>query len=1540
MAELNRAKETLLDPGLKQKYDNGELHDTGDEDSDDDDGPVATYDAQLSSGVRCSEAFRTLLDEFRRKATTPGFLPLDPRPAVSAAAASLATDVSTRASWLLDQLSRQDAESVRSGDSSNAASDGDGGPGPGTVMRDVLELEAFCQAGRWDGGGLALKLESFSAQQLKAAAAQLALKYVDPNNLPAQFAAGLVVIQARAALTTCGSRGVGEFVASLNHAAIRAGPACDSIAEASAVFFGKPWVQAVFSSAYADELARLASSPVGGLLFDFVVTAFPDELPPSPPWIRQPGVSMLRVLHKVERAISKRLAHSDPLEAAFSYIDASQIAPTLGSTAHCFVLALERLSEVVKRAVAGRSCGDGRGKGAASSTCYKGDRQKSTDDSFDTQVQKARQMTADPLHVSDNQWQGPPASASATATVARVGVQHTSAAAGVGAQHTEAKLTGVQTTEAELKADVAAVVLLMGELVKVVYSLAEHSLSIPAELMLLQSSAGLLLSTSEIFFSAFPCTGEPGVVGGLLGIVIGRATELTVVWPVAPAPVPSVLQWFLYEEYYACPTLKQMLTEFTHPSSAAQQHGCSRVRALYYSFVACWQGYLEGDAEAARVLLLEELLQRHGWSMNDVSNLISGVTLSEDHAPFVARTREGWQPGLSSPAADLALGSPLRAVEDARLVRFVDGLEITLSGDDIGKFKLLLDKVPRQKMAINVAAISLTGTGPFAITVRTTNGSTWVVQRSAAELAAFSKSLSVDDKFEAWIRSKTQYAVTAASITGSKVIDGVRWYDIDCEGAWQTRDGQQVSILEQMGWSMQARYSQLRDVCFDPSLESLENASQAKTQFPGRLYLPFWPFNDPDKLYHERQTKLQQWLCTMLLSSTSDNGGNMQLFHQLLKTNENGGASPPTPDKANAANLCEWLLKLCDGPPQEQQQFTLLRELLQGQDGRDQVLQSCDDALLSQKDVDLAIQTGGLGVVFTLNPPTPESMNDHAPIDMRYHPAQQCVFSPAEWQDSTALQTELQCDYVLKELTTFIEVSAHAPFNQRAPGIDSGMFTRLPPELLQYLREPLADRARYERSSAMSAKGCAHRFWIEADPVPILVVEDDGNQRIYCAEPRMRVLQHLLKHSPDGSVADDDTPENDELHAEAEFARRLTEKYDEVARYFPEFQRLREIAKLCALSTRLHGYSRGFAHIFETLTVEGVKPDVVMQLGHIREQITQWPICTESRVQELVDECLRQNGVSRWSSNLAPGEIGRIERHSQDQLRAAESDTARQIAELLGVSNHTQLVRKWLDDGPSHSQGLVDVASIPALAKKKGQCKRAVTTFAAQGIDISNTEGVDFAPHRLGKCSWVPAVISTCALARAAQHRVYGGVNLMRGCWDVSSDGGGSGGGSSGGSGGGSSGGSGGGSSGGGGSGGGSSGGSGGGSSGSGVNIQCDSKIAQRLVNKLGSDHIAKACEDKGRVDTAHRVGLTQVTETLKHGSLMQVMRPEDRSDGNTYYRFDHHCSITKNGKRIPGRCEVGITQAPDGQTQVTHAFFSVKFYHCDSRGFRCERPW
>ena len=95
----------------------------------------------------------------------------------------------------------------------------------------------------------------------------------------------------------------------------------------------------------------------------------------------------------------------------------------------------------------------------------------------------------------------------------------------------------------------------------------------------------------------------------------------------------------------------------------------------------------------------------------------------------------------------------------------------------------------------------------------------------------------------------------------------------------------------------------------------------------------------------------------------------------------------------------------------------------------------------------------------------------------------------------------------------------------------------------------------------------AHRFLIESSDVPYKLVNcgESGEEiHVHLGSVQMKVKKHLLIKDNKGNLIDAPEDESD-ISLEAVFAKEFTKHYDEIGVYFPEFLRLRELAKLATI---------------------------------------------------------------------------------------------------------------------------------------------------------------------------------------------------------------------------------------------------------------------------------------------------------------------------------------------------------------------------------------
>lgn len=222
-------------------------------------------------------------------------------------------------------------------------------------------------------------------------------------------------------------------------------------------------------------------------------------------------------------------------------------------------------------------------------------------------------------------------------------------------------------------------------------------------------------------------------------------------------------------------------------------------------------------------------------------------------------------------------------------------------------------------------------------------------------------------------------------------------------------------------------------------------------------------------------------------------------------------------------------------------------------------------------------------------------------------------------------------------------MSAQAPFEIKQAA--DGFLKALPTDLKEFIM----------MKKSTSDYGKVHRFWIENGDIPFYNNMDDNGKITYeFYYTSMQIKKHLMKknshvskdilfmkvvklakmfngfYSQQGELVDDFDDSEDELtddsedesdkeinrskkkiSAAARFARRLTQYYDLIGSIFPVLLRLRELAKLSAISTILKNIYIKLEESKTEVTVP--RNDVNRMLDDIRSQIT-YPICTESKV--------------------------------------------------------------------------------------------------------------------------------------------------------------------------------------------------------------------------------------------------------------------------------------------------------------------------------------
>lgn len=162
-------------------------------------------------------------------------------------------------------------------------------------------------------------------------------------------------------------------------------------------------------------------------------------------------------------------------------------------------------------------------------------------------------------------------------------------------------------------------------------------------------------------------------------------------------------------------------------------------------------------------------------------------------------------------------------------------------------------------------------------------------------------------------------------------------------------------------------------------------------------------------------------------------------------------------------------------------------------------------ALLTVADFQEMLRHGVSAAYFSLDPVDPK---------MRYHPFNNMVFSPSNLEDTGFLQVMFLCDYILKFFTMGQEVLANEPYETRS-------LHKLIENLPDHLKRIITD---YQESHISEN---IHRFWIEAEEIPLGITEaqNSGIKRYALGEMKMVVKKHRMERDRNGNLVDVDEAE-------------------------------------------------------------------------------------------------------------------------------------------------------------------------------------------------------------------------------------------------------------------------------------------------------------------------------------------------------------------------------------------------------------------------------
>ena len=419
---------------------------------------------------------------------------------------------------------------------------------------------------------------------------------------------------------------------------------------------------------------------------------------------------------------------------------------------------------------------------------------------------------------------------------------------------------------------------------------------------------------------------------------------------------------------------------------------------------------------------------------------------------------------------------------------------------------------------------------------------------------------------------------------------------------------------------------------------------------------------------------------------------------------------------------------------------------------------STDSDMFNMEDVADVLTGGIISSFFTLNQPD---------FDLQSHPFQEMLYAPKALARTNYLATLLHADYDLKQISMDTEVNSQPPFEMRSAR--EGFMKRLP-NRLRSMFESISERKNANRGFDSTA----HRFWIEAGEL-VYDKEVSGNIiTIRFRDIKMCVKKHLLKTTEEGELVDDENDKGHDDSPEAEFARVFTDNYDEIGRYFPELLRLKELLKLGAISYHIQNLYLGLEDAKQNIEID--RQEIVDYLIGIEDKVT-YPIDTSDKLDEMVTECLRNNGVTR--SQVSWSELNRVETDFKRQLKEADDEVFAKI--LSAVSNSVSIpesslrgfVFEWLTYGYRTQliDYIVEIMKNKQVVKLDKICQTVKRMDVKINLDRQEKEDMS----STGECVWVPA-----AFKHGERHKVYGGVNLglniKQGSSGSGSDGNGSGG--------------------------------------------------------------------------------------------------------------------------------------------------------------------
>ncbi|XP_054152507.1 uncharacterized protein LOC128951282 [Oppia nitens] len=397
------------------------------------------------------------------------------------------------------------------------------------------------------------------------------------------------------------------------------------------------------------------------------------------------------------------------------------------------------------------------------------------------------------------------------------------------------------------------------------------------------------------------------------------------------------------------------------------------------------------------------------------------------------------------------------------------------------------------------------------------------------------------------------------------------------------------------------------------------------------------------------------------------------------------------------------------------------------------------DSVIDLNDIDEilgnCIDHGTLSIIESSN-------NDSNGVQLAYLPFNQIKCNPNSMYNSNYMHSLFDAINLLHMLVIDTEISTRKPFDVRS--IPS---TVLPKQLREKLQIVHDTTNSYDHNySFMIEPG--HLYYDE-------LIENNNNKRIVkfgtCS---MHVHACSDAHNSQYNDANNNNNNNNQITHEEQYAKQFSKHYNEIGKHFPIYRRLGELLKLSAVSLILKSVYRERELAKQTIHVDSGR--VRQLLGEMRPKFA-YPINTESKVNELFNNTLRDNGVhSEYEVNIA--EVMRVKRQIHGQLADQEeqlfdklTDT---LVESLGVDYSRQLrdlVKSWVRF--SRDTDLVDYLDQQIRLVMSNKLSQFGDNLRQIGINVDDESTLSTSAN---KPLWVPTVYSLEHRCRA-----YGSISLF-----------------------------------------------------------------------------------------------------------------------------------------------------------------------------------